>query len=87
MSLRGGYKKDSDKLYIFRDGSPVTQTHIRAVLKEALKNLGLNAELYNFTSLCIGRASDLQKFGVSIEKIKRMGRWKSNTVYKYIRPV
>ena len=88
MKLRGCYNSDEDNLFIFSDGqTPVTQHHVRAVLKDAISALNLNSDLYNFTSFRIGRASDLLKFGFDIETIKRLGRWKSNTVYKYICPV
>ena len=28
---------------------------------------------------------DLDKSGIEIEKIKQMGRWRSNSVYKYLK--
>ena len=59
--------------------------NVRILLKQLIKNIHLNPDNYNTMSLRIGRASDLLKFGFSIETIKRMGRWKSNAVYRYIR--
>ena len=48
-------------------------------------NDGLESHLYNTHSLHIGRASDLSKMGANVEKIKHVGRWKSNAVYRYIK--
>ena len=35
----------------------------------------------------LAEATDLFKFKTSIDKIKELGRWKSNAVYKYLRTV
>ena len=83
--LRGGYLCDKEPYFIFSDRSPVLPCHVRRVLKRALKNLGLNHKLYNTHSFRIGRATDLMKYGFSVDQIKRIGRWKSNAVYKYIK--
>ena len=53
--------------------------------KKSIKKLNLDCRLYNTHSFRIGRCSDLLKMGVPIEKIKLMGRWKSNAVFKYVR--
>ena len=63
----------------------MTADQTRQLLRKMLSSFGLNAELYDMHSLRIGRASDLIKQNYSIEQVKRMGRWKSNAVYKYIR--
>ena len=70
---------------MFRDGSPVRPEHARATLQWAIDKLGLDSSLYGMHSLRIGRTSDLAKFNYSIEEICRMGHWRSNVVYKYIR--
>ena len=85
LQLRGGYRKDNEPLFVFQDKSPVRPHHFRTILRRALKRLGLDAKLYDTHSLRIGRASDLMKLGVNIDKIRQNGRWKSNTVYKYLR--
>ena len=74
-----------EPLFIFRDGSPVLPYHARLVLKAMIARLGLNSNLYNIHSMRIGRSSDLFRYRYTIEEIKFKGRWKSNTVYKYIR--
>ena len=85
MSLRGRFQEDSEQFFIFRDRSPVQPHHIRKVLRELLSNMNLNGSLYDCHSLCIGRSLDLAKHGVPIETIRRMGRWKSNAVYRYLK--
>ena len=54
-------------------------------LKFMLQKLKLNADLYNVHSLRIGHCGDLLKMGVSVETIKKIGRWKSNAVFNYLR--
>ena len=85
LKLRGPYTDDDDNLYVFRDNSPVTPEQVRKLLRKLLCNLQLDAALYDTHSFCIGRATDLYKEGRSLEYIKRVGRWRSNAVYRYLR--
>ena len=78
---------DEEPFFIYSDHSLIPAENLRKVLKQALTNLNINVDLYNFQSFRIGRTTDLLKFGFDIETIKRMGRWKSNVVYKYLRPL
>ena len=83
--FRGSYINDDDQFYIFMDGTPLLPDHIRSLLRELIGNLGLNPESYDTHSFRIGRATDLMKRGDDLETVKRMGRWKSNAVYNYLR--
>ena len=85
LTIRGGYEHDNEPLYIFRDGTPVSTRNFRKLLKILLKSLNLDPSLYDTHSFRIGRATDLKKHGYSIEEIKALGRWKSNSVYKYLK--
>ena len=85
LALRGNYHSKDDPFFIHRDHSPLMPVQVRNTLRRILSSLSLNASLYNTHSFRIGRTSDLIKRGESIEKIKLIGRWKSNTVFKYIR--
>ena len=80
------YESPTEPFFIFRDGTPVTAAHARAVLKTAITALDLDCSLYNTHSLRIGRSCDLIKYGYHIEEVKRMGRWRSSCIYKYICP-
>ena len=73
---------DSEPLFVFRDHSPVKAFHMRTVLKNVLLRFNLNWQLYSTHSFRIGRTNELFKRGVDIETIKKIGRWKSNAVYK-----
>ena len=83
--IRGPYDSYQENLFIFRDKSPVTADQARKVLRYALDKIGIESNLYDMHSLRIGRASDLIKYNYTIDEVKRLGRWKSNVVYKYIR--
>ena len=86
ISCRGDFDEADDQFFVFSDGSPVAANHARQVLKTCLTNLGLSSEFYGMHSFRVGRTTDLIKYNYSIEEVKRMGRWCSNTVYRYIRP-
>ena len=83
--LRGPYKKETDQFFVFRDNSPVKAHHVRTVLRDLIKDIGLDPNLFDCHSFRVGRASQLFKLGISIEMIKKLGRWKSNAIYKYIK--
>ena len=85
LQLRGGYDDEREQLLIFKDGTPLTATTIRRILKKILARLGLNPRVYDIHSFRIGCATDLLKEGNTIETIKQCGRWRSNAVYKYLR--
>ena len=85
LQIRGDYEDEHEQLFVFRDGTPVTSGQFRNVLKHSLKSAGLNKDYYGTHSFRIGRATDLSKFGYSVEQIKKVGRWASNSVFKYIR--
>ena len=74
-----------EQMFIFRDGTTLKSCHLRHTLRETLNKLGLDSTLYDTHSFRIGRATDLFKLGVNVDKIKELGRWKSNAVYKYLR--
>ena len=85
MSIRGDYLTDGENLFVFGDGSPVHAEHARKVLRHAITAIGLDAKLYDMHSFRIGRTSDLIRYGYSVQEVQRMGRWKSNAIFKYIR--
>ena len=85
ITLRRLRRNDNEQFFIFRDGSNLKAHHLRKTLRHAIENLTLDSTLYDIHSLRIGRATDMQKQGYSIEHIKDSGRWKSNAVYKYLR--
>ena len=88
MKLRGSYDSDTEPFFIFKDKSPVTGQLTAKLLKQIIKAIGLDQQVNSYSMHCfrIGRTGDLIRFGYSLEEVRRLGRWKSNVVYKYIRP-
>ena len=82
---RGPYHDDSDKFFVFSDGSPIPAKAIQNCFKSVLKEAGYDHKLYGTHGFRAGRSCDLLKLGLSIETIKKLGRWKSNGVFKYMR--
>ena len=85
IKIRGHYATDDEQFFVFHDRSVVRPSNLRMTVCMALQNLGLNDKLYLFHSLRIGCASQLIKLGFPIDMVKRIGRWKSNTIYHYIK--
>ena len=84
-SQRGGYASDSEAFFIFRDKSTVKPFHFRKYLKNILILAGFDAKYYGTHSLRAGRSCDLYELGIPIDTIKRIGRWKSNAIFRYLR--
>ena len=84
-NMRGGYVNNEEAFFVYRDKSPVTATHVVNVLKFMLKKAGFEQSLYGSHSLRSGRTCDLFRLGVPIEVIKKLGRWRSNAIYRYLR--
>ena len=76
---------DEEQFFVFRNNSPVKPNNVRLVLNNMLTQLTLDYRLYCVHSLRSGRASDLLSYCVSVETIKKLGRWKSNAVFTYLR--
>ena len=87
LAMRGSYISDSEKFFVFRDGSNVNHNHVCNTIRFMLTKLNLNSALYDTHSLRIGRSSDMLKYEYSIEEIKLAGRWKSNAVFWYLRKI
>ena len=85
LNYRGGYEKDNEYFFIFRDGSKIMHWHVRQLIRSMLQKINIDPTLYDTQSLRIGRVTDMLNYGYSIENIRRAGCWKSNTVFKYLR--
>ena len=85
LQIRGDYALDGEQFFIMADKSPVAPVQVRNMLRMLITALNLNPQVYDCHSFRIGRSTDLLKFGFDVETIKRLGRWKSNAVYKYMR--
>ena len=85
LKLRGPYRRPNEPFFIFADGTPVQPRQMRQCLKNTLKFAGCDESLYGVHSLRSGRAGDLLDLGLSVETIKKIGRWKSNAVFRYLK--
>ena len=84
-TCRRDYIDENEPFFINRDGSPVSPEQLVRCLKLMIKKAGFDQTLYGSHSIRIGRTCDLFKLGLSIDLIKKLGRWKSNAVYRYLR--
>ena len=85
FKYRGDYITDAEQFFIYRSGEPLKPRQITVILREMINRIGLDSTLYSMHSFRIGRTSDLINCGYPIEEVQRLGRWKSNAVYNYIR--
>ena len=85
IRVRENYNRWNEPFFVFKGHMPVAPHHFRKVLKKALIATKLDFRCYSGHSFRIGRSTDLLKLGVPIDTIKKLGRWKSNCVYTYLR--
>ena len=83
--LRGPITQRREPFFVLSDHSPVKPFHMTNCLKFILKRLNKNSDLFSVHSFRIGRSNDLLKMGLSVETIKKLGRWWSNAVFRYLR--
>lgn len=88
LEARGPRLNESDPFFVFIDNTPVKPYQMQAVLKRALSRFDLNPADFGVHSLRIGYATTLDHRHVSLDVIRRKGRWKgTNVVYRYIRMI
>ena len=86
LAVRGGFKMEEEPFFIFADGSPVAPWNARSTLKKMIQRCNLPNNAYDFHSFRVGQATSLMNSGkYSVETIKKLGRWKSNAVFLYLR--
>ena len=85
LLLREKFKGDQEPFFTFQDGTPVTPVHFRCLVHKLLVWNKINPSHYRVHGMRAGRSCDLLDMGVSVETIKKLGRWKSNSVYTYLR--
>ena len=85
VQVRKPRYSEDEQFFVFLDRSPVQPHHFRNILKELLIFNGFNPSLYSSQGFRSGRSTDLYDMGVSVETIKKLGRWKSSAVLMYLR--
>ena len=84
LNVRPNFRNEHEPFFIFSDGEAVNPNHINTILKLILNHVGFNEKLYSMHGFRAGRTLDLFKAGLLVKTIKKIGRWKSNAVYKYL---
>ena len=84
LNMRKNYCSQQEQFFVFRDRTPVLPNMYHRLLKDLLIRNRLTFSRYGVHGMCAGRASDLLQMGVSVDTIKKLGRWKSNAVYTYL---
>ena len=87
ISTRGNIYDNHEPFFAFADKSPVQAHMARKLLQDLLNKLHIDGSLYDFHSFRSGRSLDLLKYRFSVKAIKRLGRWKLNVVYRYLKPL
>jgi len=82
---RRGFLRDDEALFVFHDGSPLTQAQIVRILRTLLSVQGISTVGYSGHSFRIGGASELARAGFSVHEIQLAGRWASSSFLRYIR--
>ena len=85
INMRKYRANDEEQFFVFRDRTAVTPYHFRSMLKQVLKVLNLDINVYGTHGFRSGRSSDLMAMGISVETIRILGRWRSSAVYTYLR--
>ena len=71
-------------LFRWSNGLTLKRAEVQAILQRSAKATGLPADRFMSHSLRIGGASALYQASGEIELVKRMGRWSSSAVQKYL---
>ena len=85
LHCRKKCKSSDEQFFVFLDRTPIQPAHVRTVLNKILMVAGFDCKLYGTHSLRIGMATDMMEQGIPVEIIKKLGRWKSNCIYCYLR--
>ena len=85
IDMRPLYVDSSENFFVFLDGSLVHPQHFRDFLNTILELAGYDTSVYLSHSIRGGQSCDLFELGFLVETIKKLGRWKSNAVYAYLK--
>ena len=83
LVLRG---KEDGPLFQFQSGVPLTRSCFVSCLKGALTSANIDPSGFSGHGFRIGAATTAAKVGLPDSTIKQLGRWKSATYQRYIRP-
>ena len=84
VNARPTCNSEDEPFFVFADRSVVTPVHMRKTLKFILELAGFDHKLYSTHGFRTCRTVDLYKMNLSVETIRKIGRWSSNSVYTYL---
>lgn len=82
---KGKFRDGKEQYFVYKGHIPVEGKKFRQVLKNMIKHANIDCEDYNVHSFRIGHANDMRRLGKDISYIKNKGRWRSSTVWKYLK--
>ena len=85
IRFRRSVRNEDEQFFVYQDRNNVKATVFNTVLKKTIKSLGLRTEYYSLHCFRSGCMTDMHNMGIPLNTIQRLGRWKSNAVYTYIR--
>ena len=85
MSARPTLRHDSEEFFVFWDRSPVQPEHFQKILSSLIKFNHMDPTRYRVHDLRSGHATEMLEQGIQIDIIKKLGRWKSSAVFKYLK--
>ena len=77
----------SGPLFHFQAGHPLSCSSFVRSLKEVLASANIDSSGFTCHSFRIGAATSAANRGMTDAQIKQLGRWKSDTYQRYIRPL
>ena len=87
LAIHRSRQNELEQFFIFKDRSLVLPAHARVMLHRCLKKLNLDITFYSLHGLRSGHVSDMLRAGILVETIKKIGWWRSNAVYTYLRNI
>ena len=84
IAVRPEFIDENENFFVFRDRTPVFPAQLNRVLRTVLKTAGFQEKHYSVHGFRGGRSQDLAELKVPIPTLMRIGRWKSNAIYKYL---
>ena len=83
IKIRPNYVSDPEPFFICRERMPIVPSMVNKVLKSAIQKCGIDVANYSMHGFRSGRSEDLLEKGISVETIRKLGRWKSKVVFTY----
>ena len=87
MDMRQPYRNNTEQFFVNADQSPVTSQQFRKLFKDLLIFNKYDPTQFTCHGMRAGRACDMLDMGISVQMIRKIGCWKSNSVYAYLRSV